>query len=199
MNTYGFSAYVRGFDTTDDAQLLALSELDFDASVGGRDGNTIVDISIDARTPFQALSDAIAGIETCGLRANRIDFDLVTVSEIAERAGTNRESVRLWSVGKRRSGFPRPFATLGTSAVWAWSDVFPWLVSNGQQIDDLYEDRPIPTDVILRFNGNLARAREISSTWKDSSNTVRMSNNVTRQRRTRTTTPSPWAWGEKVS
>lgn len=69
-----------------------------------------------------------------GAAVPRVDEELVTVGDIADRLSVSHESVRLWTVGKRRAAgrrFPVPRATLGADRTamnaWAWGDVVDWL------------------------------------------------------------------------
>jgi predicted transcriptional regulator len=54
--------------------------------------------------------------------------DLVTMSDIAERLGRTRESVRLLVAGERGPGdFPPPLSHLRTrNRLWRWSEVAAW-------------------------------------------------------------------------
>jgi hypothetical protein len=58
----------------------------------------------------------------------RVDQDLVSVSDIAQRLGRSRESVRLLVDGKRGPGrFPPAVGTVGNGIrVWPWSVVWEW-------------------------------------------------------------------------
>lgn len=51
--------------------------------------------------------------------------DLVSVTEIAERAGTTPGTVHSWR--RRHADFPRPIAELAIGPVWSWPDVERWL------------------------------------------------------------------------
>jgi hypothetical protein len=63
----------------------------------------------------------------------RINEDLVSSADVANRTGVNRETVRLWSTGARGPGnFPLPRGRIGGgdrpgSKIWAWRDVDAWL------------------------------------------------------------------------
>jgi hypothetical protein len=86
----------------------------------------------EADSPMEAIVSAIEDIEGAGvgLRAARIEpAELVTASEIAERAGLSREAVRLYAHGKRGpGGFPAPIAgPRKKSPLYRWSDVAAWL------------------------------------------------------------------------
>lgn len=58
----------------------------------------------------------------------RLDQDLVSISDIAERTGRTRESVRLLVDGKRGPGeFPAPVGSVGDAIrVWPWALVVDW-------------------------------------------------------------------------
>ena len=58
-----------------------------------------------------------------------VDEDLVDLTEIANRIGRSRESVRLWSLGRRGpGGFPTPLGILpGSVKVWDWGSVHAWV------------------------------------------------------------------------
>lgn len=59
----------------------------------------------------------------------RVEPDaLVTMSEIADRLGRSRESVRLLVAGVRGAGdFPPPISHLRTrNRLWRWSEVAAW-------------------------------------------------------------------------
>lgn len=52
--------------------------------------------------------------------------DLVSVQEIAQRAGVQPDTVHKWRV--RHGDFPAPFAEVaGTVPVWLWPDVKAWI------------------------------------------------------------------------
>ena len=95
------------------------------------------------------------GGENSDIKIKRIDLDLVSLSQIAERLDVTREAVRLWATGELRKGFPEPFTSAGQSLLWAWSEVFDWLTE--EEIQD--DSHPIPINLIERSNGVYARDR----------------------------------------
>lgn len=101
-----------------------------DATFGEIDGVPYADFDREAPTFSAALSSAIAGVEAvAGIEAVRIEpDDLVTASEIAERLGRSRESVRLLAAGRRGGGsFPPPFSHLKhRNRLWRWADILTW-------------------------------------------------------------------------
>ena len=58
----------------------------------------------------------------------RVDQDLVSVSDIAQRVDRTRESVRLLVEAKRGPGrFPPPIGVVGDGTrVWPWAVVLEW-------------------------------------------------------------------------
>jgi hypothetical protein len=101
-----------------------------DATFGSVDGVHYAEFSREAPTLADAVISAISAIESLeGLRVVRIEpEDLVTASEIAQRLGRTRESVRLLIAGQRGPGsFPAPVSHLRTrNRLWRWSDVAKW-------------------------------------------------------------------------
>lgn len=61
----------------------------------------------------------------------RVDQDLVSIPDIAERTGRSRESIRLLVDGKRGPGsFPPPVGIVGNGTrVWPWAVVIDWFAS----------------------------------------------------------------------
>jgi hypothetical protein len=55
----------------------------------------------------------------------QLGIDIVGVSEIAERARVNRDTVQKWR--ERHNDFPGPIATLAAGPVWSWEAVDRWL------------------------------------------------------------------------
>jgi len=75
-----------------------------------------------------------------GVRVADVYDELVSISDIASRAGVAAEAVRLWASGKRRASlrsFPSPRQVVGsasagkardkTMSLYAWRDVVSWI------------------------------------------------------------------------
>lgn len=125
-------------------------------------------IEMVAESPESAVDEfkSFLGKNESGIKIKRIDLDLVSLSQIAERLDVSREAVRLWATGLRRKNFPGPFTSAGQSLLWAWSDVFNWLTE--EEIQDTAH--PLPTNLIERSNGVYARDRKTADLgWKISS------------------------------
>lgn len=101
-----------------------------DATFGSVDGVNYAEFERESVTLAAAIGSAIAAVESVpGVQVVRIEpDDLVTASEIAERLGRTRESVRLLMAGDRGQGdFPAPISHLRSRyRLWRWSDVAAW-------------------------------------------------------------------------
>jgi predicted DNA-binding transcriptional regulator AlpA len=118
-----------------------------DALFGSIDGAYYADFDREAPTLGEAISSAIADVESVpGLQVRRVEpDDLVTMSEIAERLGRSRESVRLLITGDRGPGdFPPPVSHLRSrNRLWRWSDVAEWSFAGKADPEDLAKARLI--------------------------------------------------------
>jgi hypothetical protein len=130
------------------------------------DGLLELSIYAEASSPRAALATVKNKLEAVApdLHIIRLDLDLVTVAEIAERTGVSPENARLWAAGKRRKNFPASFTQAGTTKLWAWADVFAWLETQGIAIAETYGEYPLPVDLMESFNGSCARYRAAWST-----------------------------------
>ncbi|MGE0877329.1 MAG: helix-turn-helix transcriptional regulator [Acidimicrobiia bacterium] len=127
---YRLKLQFAGIDFLDDDTFEALAQL---PTVQWLEQNGVahadaVQIAPDALTAVQIV---IATVRYYVPSARPIvyDRDLVSVSDIADRAGVSRETARLWSEGKRGPGnFPRPAGSVGDRIrVWEWAPVNDWL------------------------------------------------------------------------
>jgi hypothetical protein len=86
----------------------------------------------------------------------RLDQDLVSIPDIADRTDRTRESVRLLVDGKRGpGGFPAPIGTVGGSIrIWPWAVVLDWL---SQQLRQDLGERAVPPDVAAAVDARLAK------------------------------------------
>ena len=114
---------VRDFDELADK----LADL-IDGTLAEHDGVRYV-IAGDEGDPIDVavrLATAVAEVTNVSVE---VDEDLVDLTEIANRIGRSRESVRLWSLGRRGpGGFPTPLGILpGSVKVWDWGSVHAWV------------------------------------------------------------------------
>lgn len=68
------------------------------------------------------LSEAAGGYDVAGRPS-----DLVSVTEIAARAGRSVNTVQSWR--RRRSDFPAPVVVLAAGPVWSWTAVERWIAA----------------------------------------------------------------------
>jgi hypothetical protein len=94
----------------------------------------------------------------------RVDQDLVSVSDIAQRVGRTRESVRLLVDGKRGpGGFPPPIGVVGDGIrVWPWSAALEWF-HNVLGVDLGENGVPPLTAAVLEVSFATRRSPELAS------------------------------------
>ena len=102
-----------------------------DATFGQVDGVAFADFARDAPSAQTAILSAIDQVESAvpTVRVIRVEpDDLVNASDIAERLGRTRESVRLLIAAERGpGGFPAPISHLkARGRLWRWADVARW-------------------------------------------------------------------------
>lgn len=140
MAEYEFTLVIHG-PVEDDAVVNALFEHGCDdATFGTVDGVAYGEFHREAGGLGDAVFSAIKDVESVGgLTVLRVEpDDLVTQSEIAQRLGRTRESVRLLAAGERGGGeFPAPVSHLRSrNRLWRWSDVAAWAgVKDGQDFE----------------------------------------------------------------
>jgi predicted DNA-binding transcriptional regulator AlpA len=139
MQEHEFTLVLTG-DLEDDAILDALFEAGCDDATFGRiDGVGYADFIRQAPSFGDAVRSAIEAVESApGVRVLRVEpDDLVTMSEVAERLGRSRESVRLLVTGARgRGDFPPPVSHLkARTRLWRWSEIAAWAGRHDQPVD----------------------------------------------------------------
>ena len=105
-----------------------------DALVSFQNGHVIVDFSREAESFDRALASALESVAATGARIDRIEPDpLVSISDIAKRAGMTRAAISNYFRGLRGDGFPSPVARITSdSPLWDWADVARWLARSGK-------------------------------------------------------------------
>ena len=106
-----------------------------DATFGEVDGVGFADFARSTASTQEAILSGIDQIESAvpGVRVIRVEpDDLVNASDIAERLGRTRESVRLLISGERGpGGFPPPVSHLkARGRIWRWAEVARWASRN---------------------------------------------------------------------
>ncbi|NEE01976.1 hypothetical protein [Phytoactinopolyspora halotolerans] len=116
-----------------DESLDALYEAGYDdAVVGGDERGGSAGFDREAGSAIEAIMSAIDQAEACGLEVVGVTEDLVTLGEIAERAGRTLAAVENWVKGRRGpGGFPEPRVPRPRAALYSWADVSTWLSAGG--------------------------------------------------------------------
>ncbi|MGH8908286.1 MAG: helix-turn-helix transcriptional regulator [Egibacteraceae bacterium] len=153
-----FALVVAGLDIGSVDPLAALAGAGCDDAFPGEiDGVVQVTFWRESETAEAALWSAVRDIEGAvpGAHVTRLDPDLVSTSDIAQRVGRSRESVRLLVEGKRGpGGFPRPVGWVGGGIrVWPWAEAHEWFRSHLGESD---EESHIDQVAAAVFNGVLA-------------------------------------------
>jgi hypothetical protein len=131
MTTYSFSivaAGPSGMEPEEFADRLAGQGCD-DATVSLQKGAFILDFDREERSFVRAVLSAIRDVVRAGGRVTHVEPDhLVSLSDIAVRAGVTRAAASLYAKGERGERFPAPVARVTTdSPLWDWVEVSRWL------------------------------------------------------------------------
>ncbi len=129
MQTYTVAVVLENVELTDDVLDAIFAELEdaVPSQVGGVfQVSAPVDAPNDEIAAFKLIEHLQAVLPSAALV--RLDQDLVSIPDIAERTGRSRESIRLLVDGKRGPGsFPLPVGTVGDAIrVWPWAVVVDW-------------------------------------------------------------------------
>lgn len=133
---------------------------DRDGMVSSSDGLTIATLFFDGVSACDKLHallhDAVRDLRVADFEVTGLDFDLVNTTEIADRIGRTRQTVRQYVDGVRGPGqFPAPLGAPGGVRVWDWGSVNEWLRAFDESGDPEYH----PTrEFIAAFNASVARS-----------------------------------------
>lgn len=100
-----------------------------DATLSFQKGVIIVEFSREAVSFSKAVASAYEDVLRAGAHIERLEPDhLVSLSEIAERAGMSRQAISLYTRAERGSEFPNPVAKVTSKhPLWDWQEVSEWL------------------------------------------------------------------------
>ena len=144
---HDFSLVFEGADVHDPGNLDSWFEAGCDdATFGEVDGVGYADFTRTSALAPEAILSAIDQLESAvpSVRVIRVEpDDLVTASDIAERLGRSRESVRLLVAGERGpGGFPPPISHLRSRGrLWRWAEVVRWAKA---ELDEVTSDTETP-------------------------------------------------------
>lgn len=105
-----------------------------DATIALQKGAIILEFNRKAVSFPEAVASACRDVVSAGATVERVEPDhLVSLSDIADRAGLTRQAAALYSVGERGVGFPHPIARVTSKTpLWDWSEVAEWLHAHGR-------------------------------------------------------------------
>ncbi|MHB8284234.1 MAG: hypothetical protein ACYDD1_06110 [Caulobacteraceae bacterium] len=142
MKTYEFTVIASGLDpAADDFENRFYEAGCDDATIAFQKGHIIVDFARRAESIAEAILSALEVVAAAGAHIDRIEPDpLVSLSDIAMRAGMTRAAISLYANGRRGQGFPPPIAKITSdSALWDWAAVAGWL----------FEHDRLPRDAVV--------------------------------------------------
>lgn len=129
MKTFEFSVIASGLDpSADNFEAQFYDNGCDDALVSFQNGHIIIDFARDAETMDDAISSAVANVAATGAHIDRVEPDpLVSLSDIAKRAGMTRAAITNYHKGDRGEDFPAPVARVtSASPLWEWASVARW-------------------------------------------------------------------------
>ncbi len=172
VSTFCVNVIFEGVDMQDDAVLDCLELL---PDVHWRSQNGVVRASafvsgVAGAIPAVDWLVAVV-VDACpSARPVRTDRDLVSISDIADRIGVDREAVRHWVNGTRGcGGFPLPVGVVSNNQrVYEWGAVSNWLNSSMALGDDcryLADDEAARCDLFLAQWRRRLDGHELHNTW----------------------------------
>jgi hypothetical protein len=129
---------LRGLDLRDVDAYARIGPDLADLSWEANGGVSLAVVYSDDRLPIAAAADWARRIVKLmpGVEVVEVHDELVSISDIAARAGVAAEAARLWAVGKRRASlrlFPSPRQVVGSAShgksmsLYAWREVVSWI------------------------------------------------------------------------
>jgi predicted DNA-binding transcriptional regulator AlpA len=134
-----------------------------DATLSFQKGAIIVEFNRASVSFSRAVSTAYQDVLRAGATVERIEPDhLVSLSEIAERAGMSRQAISLYTRAERGSEFPGPVAKVTSKhPLWDWFEVSEWLFEN----DKIGRDEVVRAKVVKEVNIHLDAAMAVNDNF----------------------------------
>jgi hypothetical protein len=170
MSIHEFTLIVEGADLQEELHVETLFEAGLDDATIGRVGSIqYLDFDREAESFADAVFSATESLESAvpGIRVVHLEpDDLVTMTEIAERVGRTRESVRLLISGDRGpGGFPAPATHFRSrQRMWRCQEVAVWFADKLGEPQVLGD--PARAQFITAFNAGL-KWREVDKDLQD--------------------------------
>ena len=108
MKTHEFSIIASGLDhEAEDFESRFYDAGCSDATIAFQKGHIIVDFAREAASIDDAISTAIDNVQKAGAKVDRVEPDpLVSLADMASRAGVSRTTMTNYFKGKRQKNFP---------------------------------------------------------------------------------------------
>lgn len=130
MPTFEFTVIASGLDPqADDFEDRLFAAGCDDATVSFQKGAIIFEFARNAGTFAEAVRSALLDVMQAGAKPVHVEPDyLVSLSDIADRAGLSKAAISLYAKGERGQDFPAPVARVTTeSPLWDWAEVADWM------------------------------------------------------------------------
>ncbi|HEY3778471.1 MAG TPA: hypothetical protein VGL35_10480 [Rhizomicrobium sp.] len=137
MKTHEFTIIASGLDPeADDFEDRFFEAGCGDATIAFQKGVIVLEFAREAPNFLKAVTSAIDDVQRAGATVERVEPDhLVSLSEIARRAGLTRSAISLYAKGARAEGFPAPVARVMTeNPLWDWYEVARWMRSHERRV-----------------------------------------------------------------
>jgi len=158
MKTYDFSIIAAGLDPkAEDFESRFYDAGCDDATIAFQKGRIVVDFSRDAESLEDAIVSAIESVVRAGATVDRVEPDpLVSLSDMATRAGMTRAAMTNYFKGARGKDFPAPVARVTSeSPLWDWASVARWMFKN----DKLGRQAAIDAETVRQANEAICRGQ----------------------------------------
>lgn len=159
MATFNISLVLDTVEPTDE-QLGRIFEAVPDAVPSAVGGVVTLSAPVEALDPESAFFLLLEAVEAVipGAMPLRLDQDLVSIPDIAERTKRSRESIRLLVEGRRGpGGFPPPIGIVGGGTrVWPWASIVEWFE---RALGEDLGERGVPPEVAAVIDAHLASRR----------------------------------------
>jgi hypothetical protein len=151
MKTYEFSIIASGLNPeAEDFETRFYDAGCDDATISFQKGHIIADFAREAQSLEDAIASAVDAVFSAGAKVDRVEPDpLVSLTDMAARAGLTRASLSHYSTGKRGRHFPAPVARVTSeSPLWEWATVARWMYEN----EKLGKEAALDAEIVRQAN-----------------------------------------------